>query len=310
MDLFARVNSVYGTFFGTSPPTRACIAVDLPPGTRVIMDCIAHAEDTPGDRQALHVQGISYWASANIGPYSQAVAVGGELFVSGQIGLIPAQMQLPSPTSLAMESALAFQHLDRITTLIKSNSGRDWLPVAQGSIIWTAGTEYFDGARAAWARYVEETQYHIPSLFVACKAIPKNGVIEVQMLQHIGLTFVRDQETEMFEDKRIVPEVSVVRAGNWLLSTVTTDNICIALFTVRDNLAGSSPLPQRLIELVKKSISTRLFYTANSASVDFVAPLLVDSPSSQVPCRALGTQDEEWDAALLIFAVLDEREVG
>lgn len=77
MSLFARVNSVYGAFFGTSPPTRACIAVDLPPGTRVIMDCIAYAEGTPHDRQALHVQGISYWAAANIGPYSQAVAVCG-----------------------------------------------------------------------------------------------------------------------------------------------------------------------------------------------------------------------------------------
>jgi hypothetical protein len=26
-------------------------------------------------RQALHVQGLSYWAPANIGPYSQAVSV-------------------------------------------------------------------------------------------------------------------------------------------------------------------------------------------------------------------------------------------
>ncbi|KAG8911317.1 hypothetical protein FRC01_005779 [Tulasnella sp. 417] len=327
MDLFARINSVYGTFFGTSPPTRACIAVDLPPGIRVIMDCIAHAEDIIEKRQALHVQGISYWASANIGPYSQAVAVstgvlpmsqrtesayqiGGELFVSGQIGLIPAQMQLPSPASLAMESALAFQHLDRITTLIKSNSGRDWLPVAQGAIVWTAGAEHFDGARVAWGKYVEETQYHIPSLFVACKTIPKNGVIEVQMLQHIGLASVKDQETGMLEDKRVVPDVNVVRAGNWLLSTVTTDNICVALFTVRDYATGSSPLPKSLTELMKKSISTRLFYTANSATVGLLKPLLVDSPSSEIPCRALGTQEEGWDAALVIFAVLDEREVG
>ncbi|KAG8914151.1 hypothetical protein FRC00_000765 [Tulasnella sp. 408] len=218
MGLFARVNSVYITFFGTSPPTRACIAVDLPPGNRVIMDCIAHADNRPGDRQALHVQGISYWASANIGPYSQAVA----------IGLIPAQMQLPSPTSLAMESALAFQHLDRITTLIKSNSGRDWSPVAQGVIIWTAGAEHFNGARAAWAKYVEV------SSAVAATAIPKDGVIEVQMLQHIGLSFVKDEETGMFEDKRIAPEAS---EGEY-----------------------------SLVELSKKSISTRLFYTAKSAS--------------------------------------------
>jgi len=63
--------------FGTSPPSRACVAVDLPPGIRVRLDCLAYTEDPSkrSDRQALHVQSISYWAPANIGPYSQAVCV-------------------------------------------------------------------------------------------------------------------------------------------------------------------------------------------------------------------------------------------
>ena len=72
MDLFAPMNSVYGTFFGTSPPARACVAVSLPSPIRFQLDCIAYAES---ERQALHVQGLSYWAPANIGPYSQAVMV-------------------------------------------------------------------------------------------------------------------------------------------------------------------------------------------------------------------------------------------
>lgn len=75
MDLFTRVNAIYATFFGTSPPARACVAVDLPPPIRVKLDCIAHAERTPNERQALHVQSLSYWAPANIGPYSQAITV-------------------------------------------------------------------------------------------------------------------------------------------------------------------------------------------------------------------------------------------
>ena len=75
MDLFLRVNAVYGTFFGVSPPARACVGVDLPPGVRVKLECIAFAEHKIGDRQALHVQGLSYWAPANIGPYSQAITV-------------------------------------------------------------------------------------------------------------------------------------------------------------------------------------------------------------------------------------------
>lgn len=75
VDLFARANAVYATYFGSSPPARACVAVDLPDNIRVKLDAIAFIERSPDQRQALHVQGLSYWASANIGPYSQAIVV-------------------------------------------------------------------------------------------------------------------------------------------------------------------------------------------------------------------------------------------
>jgi len=82
MDLFLLVNTVYATFFGTSPPARACVGVDLPEGIRVRLDCIAFREMNALDRQALHVQGLSYWAPANIGPYSQAIMVRVSFFKS------------------------------------------------------------------------------------------------------------------------------------------------------------------------------------------------------------------------------------
>ena len=78
MSLFARVNAIYATYFGSRPPARACVALDLPPGVRVRLDCVAYTEydlGGPPERQALHVQGLSYWAPANIGPYSQAIVV-------------------------------------------------------------------------------------------------------------------------------------------------------------------------------------------------------------------------------------------
>lgn len=75
IDLFARMNTVYGRYFGASPPSRACVAVDLPHPIRVRLACTAFIEPSPLSRQALHVQGLSYWAPANIGPYSQAILV-------------------------------------------------------------------------------------------------------------------------------------------------------------------------------------------------------------------------------------------
>jgi diphthine-ammonia ligase len=78
MTLFPAVNAAYGTFFGTSPPARACVGVELTGDTRIRMEVIAVRDSdlSPGSkRQALHVQGLSYWAPANIGPYSQAILV-------------------------------------------------------------------------------------------------------------------------------------------------------------------------------------------------------------------------------------------
>ena len=55
------------------------------------MDVRGKKQESPGgdDRRCLHVQGISHWAPANIGPYSQGYLAGEYLHVSGQIGLIP-----------------------------------------------------------------------------------------------------------------------------------------------------------------------------------------------------------------------------
>jgi len=42
----------------------------------MIMDCVACDARLRGlERRVMHVQGISHWAPANIGPYSQAIMV-------------------------------------------------------------------------------------------------------------------------------------------------------------------------------------------------------------------------------------------
>jgi diphthine-ammonia ligase len=95
MSLFPAANASYIKFFGTSPPSRATVAVPLKRG-RVRVEVIGFddrlqetpSEDTEeavgdgtayvqriGGRTGLHVQSLSYWAPANIGPYSQAVMV-------------------------------------------------------------------------------------------------------------------------------------------------------------------------------------------------------------------------------------------
>jgi len=153
MDLFPTLNAIYATFFGTSPPTRACVAVDLPPSVRVKLDCFAYAETDPGQRTALHVQGMSYWAPANIGPYSQAVLVDEHTFISGQIGLIPANLLLPSPRDPATETALVFQHTARVADAVRKLSGQ-WKGHTQLAIYWLVGRERIAGIAAACELFV------------------------------------------------------------------------------------------------------------------------------------------------------------
>lgn len=75
MNHFPAINAVMYSIFGSSPPTRACVAVDLPAPHRVCLDIIAFSDTDQRARHSLHVQSISYWAPANIGPYSQSITV-------------------------------------------------------------------------------------------------------------------------------------------------------------------------------------------------------------------------------------------
>lgn len=68
----------------------------------------------------MHVQGISHWAPANIGPYSQAVRVGELIHLAGQIGMVPGSMQLVKG-GIKPQSKLALRHVERILNAMDSN---------------------------------------------------------------------------------------------------------------------------------------------------------------------------------------------
>jgi diphthine-ammonia ligase len=129
---FAAVNGAYGKCFQhPSPPARitlSCAGV-LPQDSLVTISATSVAPKDGKHRKGLHVQSRSYWAPANIGPYSQAITVpassrdGTEcelVYVAGQIPLNPASMELyspvdpDSPETFKHQAVLALQHLYRI----------------------------------------------------------------------------------------------------------------------------------------------------------------------------------------------------
>jgi hypothetical protein len=52
---------------------RICVEAALPPNAALQIDC--YCNKALDHRQTMHVQGLSHWAPANIGPYSQCVQV-------------------------------------------------------------------------------------------------------------------------------------------------------------------------------------------------------------------------------------------
>ena len=138
MSDFVAINTIYSTLFTTpNPPARVTVACGdtLPTGIDVVLSLTAHISTQPDDRLGLHVQSRSYWAPANIGPYSQAISLplpttmtsdapsptapapttnpARIIYIAGQIPLVPSSMTLV-PGPFATEAVLALQHLWRI----------------------------------------------------------------------------------------------------------------------------------------------------------------------------------------------------
>eukprot|EP01112_Ceratiomyxa_fruticulosa_P020500 TRINITY_DN6993_c0_g2_i1.p1 TRINITY_DN6993_c0_g2~~TRINITY_DN6993_c0_g2_i1.p1 ORF type:complete len:703 (+),score=124.23 TRINITY_DN6993_c0_g2_i1:47-2110(+) len=88
---FENVNKEYFKHFSINPASRACIQVPMGFGYAFI-ECVGTMN--LDSKKSLHVQSISSWAPACIGPYSQATTLGNTVFLAGQIGLYPPTMGL------------------------------------------------------------------------------------------------------------------------------------------------------------------------------------------------------------------------
>lgn len=130
MSDFPKINAQYGKLFPkANPPSRVTVSCGelLPEGCSIaIYLTVNSALASSTERHGLHVQSRSYWAPANIGPYSQAVGIPvltpasvtglRSWSIAGQIPLVPSSMSLPPPseTSQQMQIVLSLQHLWRI----------------------------------------------------------------------------------------------------------------------------------------------------------------------------------------------------
>ncbi|GMM30213.1 diphthine--ammonia ligase [Martiniozyma asiatica (nom. inval.)] len=116
MDNFSKINAIYTSYFTNPlPPARICVESVLPKDIEAHLSVVV-LKDLK-EKAGLHVQGRSYWAPSNIGPYSQTIANTQDRItrLSGQIPLIPKNMDLCKDPKLA--AVMSLQHYDNVKTV-------------------------------------------------------------------------------------------------------------------------------------------------------------------------------------------------
>ncbi|XP_075359165.1 diphthine--ammonia ligase isoform X3 [Mycteria americana] len=155
---FNVINSVYVTEFDLCPPARVCVETLLPDGVLFCIDCLAHKYDIAMDdvlhdeKLVMHVQSISHWAPASIGPYSQSIKVGDVLYCAGQIALVPCTMQLVSG-GIWTEAIVSLRHVERVLQAMSQKSALHHVITAS---CYVTDSKHIPIARSIWQKKLRE----------------------------------------------------------------------------------------------------------------------------------------------------------
>uniref|UniRef100_A0A1A8ITU1 Diphthine--ammonia ligase n=3 Tax=Nothobranchius kuhntae TaxID=321403 RepID=A0A1A8ITU1_NOTKU len=194
MEDFALLNAVYKKHFYTNPPARVCVQADLSTGQLLQMDCLLHDWTEPPEegcfhqKEALHVQSLSHWAPANIGPYSQALRIDEVVFCAGQIALVPCTMNLVK-AGIFTQTQMSFSHMKKVLEAVTDSLT---LAHAVQAHCYTTRYQNIPKIRDVWNKMlktsVEEKDLlwdseikHVPLLIVVVPALPRNAAVELHV---------------------------------------------------------------------------------------------------------------------------------
>jgi 2-iminobutanoate/2-iminopropanoate deaminase len=113
-----------------------------------------------------------------IGPYSQATAVGGFLFTSGQIPLDPKTMQVVEG-DLVAQAELVMTNL----TAVLSNAGASWAEVVKTTIFLADMTD-FAKVNEVYAKHIGGSRPARSTVAVA--GLPRGVRVEIECIAKLG----------------------------------------------------------------------------------------------------------------------------
>ncbi len=249
MNDFLKVNSIYTTFFTKPlPPSRVCVETTLPLSARLMLSAIATTDLL--QRKGLHVQGRSYWAPANIGPYSQAIIdIEGLMTISGQIPLVP-QTMIPfenknDKTQLVMQNILSLKHFDTILKVLKYDQ-------LLSTIAFITDLNALNIAKDTMALIHPN---ELDSFFIVLvKKLPKNVAIEWS--GYSGKNYYSGYETDSDSDDEVhLQNSTIITDLTNIFEDSTTLNSKIRIRKYNDNYTLTTTLPS--ISYLEKIIQLR-----------------------------------------------------
>lgn len=298
MSDFVAVNEVYKRVIGFSrPPVRVCIAsASLPGKCRMIMDLTASQN---ASRETLHVQSLSYWAPANIGPYSQGVNVRSttsldddvssitNVFIAGMIAMDPRNLQVLSNT--IEQAVLSLKHIGSVMQVLteapRSMSRAECITKYCSSAVCylasepSAFQELYTRANGAWRAYVGEAfAAEFPVLYVMVSHLPKAAKVEWQIAATVHSDEVESNnlsaEGQSHLDKHLTYDVQSYSRGTARLGQgiVSASSEKIQFESLLD--ATVSCLDKIIDAADRNSISLiRIFYLARMVNADEIEVL-------------------------------------
>jgi diphthine-ammonia ligase len=207
MGSFGAVNGAYGAFFGPGhPPARSCVAVPQPPPTFLTMDAVAlrgsgwaARAGRRSVRRGLSVASLSRWAPLCIGPYCQAVTLGGALlFPAGQIGMRPERMALVQGGAQAQ----LVQALTSLTRVLASEECASALTSALALTVYVSLSAAEEAGEVGWASLMARAGAWVAGMYgVGLEPLP----VEESSEGGLRMSEVEDFEPEEGRAKGAVP---------------------------------------------------------------------------------------------------------
>lgn len=240
---YVHINEIYSRYFGLNPPVRVC--VQSPIKSYALIEAVAFPH-LP-QKRVMHIQSISHWAPANIGPYSQCIEVKDLLFVSGQIGLIPGSMTLPTPANFASECRLSLRHCTRLLNAMDADIN---LTNAIQAVCFVCDEAHIGEAKSFWKDYGGEENV---VTFVVVSCLPKNALVEWQIWAYRSWQSLHHRYQAVTSSTEKLAEIQTLHSQELTTLLCSIDEVSL-------NEEGFKKVWLALIDILGDCCTLRIYY--------------------------------------------------